>query len=115
MIFERILSKHRTEVLAGLHDEKCEWRDERFLLCHCSKRRREAEGFTEPLEDLHFPSQFCPRCNSDLEYYGDGWNCETCHTSWDADGTNARFTDCYGDDLAEEVAAWDQKRKAVQE
>ena len=40
---------------------------------------------------------------------GDGFTCEHCNVAWDSDGTRARFTDDYGQDLAERAACSDAR------
>jgi hypothetical protein len=97
--FARADALHAEQVAQGLHDAECEW-DKNHRLCHCSKRRREAEGFTTPPdEDLYFPPPDCPHCAGDLEFDGDGFSCYKCRLSWDSrgSGSSARFTDDYGD------------------
>lgn len=89
---------------AGQHDTECEQR-ERSSLCHCSKRRRVANGFTEPpKDDLYFPPPGCPHCAGELDYDGDLWSCVKCRLSWDraGDARSARFDDEYGDDFGGE-------------
>lgn len=109
------VDRHEEAVARGEHDEQCEWRYVEaggvvvgvYGLCHCSKRRREANGFAEPpTEDLYFPPPSCPRCDGDLNY-DEGWSCETCSLRWDERGDDPEFTDVYGGDLAAEGAAWE--------
>ena len=99
--WERANQRHAEEVEAGKHDAECEWSaEENFRLCHCSKRRREAEGFTEPpTEDLYFPPPDCPHCDRELGHDGDGWVCRSCRLAWNTDGSgeSAHFTDDHGD------------------
>jgi hypothetical protein len=110
----KVRERHQKELVDGLHDQDCEFRSEGFWLCHCSKRRREARGFTTPPnDDLYFPPPYCngPDCYNVLEHDGDSWRCYTCNLSWDSagSGSSARFTDDYGPDLATEVSRWDQR------
>lgn len=103
---ERVAANHAASVDDGEHDEKCEFDVGGFYLCHCSKRRREAEGFTEPPTDrLEFPPPLCPRCEEEL-LYEDGFCCPGCSLAWDSDNRTARFTDDFGDDLAAELEQW---------
>lgn len=96
--FERVLERHAESVARGEHDDQCEY-GPGFYLCHCSKRRREASGFTvAPTEELYFPPPACPHCDEDLEFDGDGWTCGKCPLRWDSSGSGgAAFTDEYGD------------------
>src|ERR1044071_7250262 len=96
-------AQHEAEVAKGLHDAEGESRRRVgrvvVLMCHCSKRRREAAGFTTPPdEDLYFPPPSCPRCHERLDHDGDGWLCDRCCLSWDSNGcgSSCRFTDDYG-------------------
>lgn len=97
----RSLERHAEQVAKGEHDGQCEWsEEENFWLCNCSKRRREAEGFTTPpTEDLYFPPPDCPKCDGELDFDGDGFRCYRCHLSWSSDGlgSSAQFTDDHGD------------------
>jgi hypothetical protein len=101
----RAMERHAADVARGLHDDACEYgkrlsNGTRLLLCHCSKRRREAKGFTAPpREDLYFPPPDCPRCDGDLDHDGDSWNCYECSLSWESNGSGSscHFTDDYGD------------------
>lgn len=99
--WEGVRTRHAKSVARGEHDGECEWSaEENFHICNCSKRRREAAGFTTPpTEDLDFPPPDCPHCYKDLEHDGDGWNCYACHLSWNSSGsgTSAEFTDDHGD------------------
>lgn len=97
---EWMRNKHTNEMERGLHDDQCEWRSTGFYLCHCSKRRREADGLTAPLDDIYFPPPMCPSCD-----------CEYCRTTWDMDGTHAKFIDVYSDDLAADVVEWERTHK----
>lgn len=77
----------------------CE-RNERSSLCHCHKRWREANGFTElPTDDLEFPPPSCPSCDRDLWHNGDGWQCDPCALAWGSNGTGSSVcrTDDHGD------------------
>ncbi len=105
---ERCAAHHQAEVERGEHDEKCEYDPGGFYLCHCSKRRREAAGFTEPpTDDLEFPPPDCPRCDKYL-YWDEGWSCDGCSLTWESSGagSSARFTDDHGDDLAGDADRW---------
>lgn len=98
---ERCHREHLASVGRGEHDDECE-HDALggFMLCHCSKRRREAKGFTEvPTDDLDFPPPDCPRCSEELIHDGDRWCCYGCSLTWASDGAGhtASFTDDYGD------------------
>jgi hypothetical protein len=106
-----IRTRHESEVADGLHDDRCEWRPNGHFICNCAKRRRLAAGSVEPPGDLEFPPPTCSHCYRDLEYDGDGWDCEHCHVSWNRDGTHARFTDDHGTDesLAGAAAAYDAR------
>lgn len=97
--WQKANERHAEEVASGKHDAECEW-TEQFRLCHCSKRKREAEGFTTPpTEDLEFPPPDCPRCDRGLDHDGDSWRCYPCNLSWDTsgEGSSAEFTDDHGD------------------
>jgi hypothetical protein len=109
----KIASQYAAAVERGEHDDRCEHDSGGFYLCHCSKRRREAEGFTEPpTENLFFPPPDCPRCDEVLTHDGDGWVCGECSLSWDSDGDgrSISFTDDFGDDLAGDAARWRAKQ-----
>lgn len=100
----RALAAHQAQVAGGLHDDQCEYggqlKSARLLLCHCSKRRREAKGFTTPpTDDLYFPPPRCSHCEGELDHDGDSWACYECALSWDSDGRGESccFTDEYGD------------------
>jgi hypothetical protein len=109
----RMRERHVAAVARGEHDDLCEYRVEGFYICHCSKRAREAAGFTEPpAGELHFPPPSCPRCDQDLDF-DDSWVCSTCHVRWDRHGTDAEFTDDYGD-LAADLARWEARRTKEQ-
>lgn len=101
---DRVMAAHAKEVAKGLHDDECEYGRKLkltvLMLCHCSKRRREREGFTTPPdEDLYFASPDCTRCHTMLEHDGDGWRCHKCSLSWDSNGLGhtCSFTDDYGE------------------
>ena len=111
--------RHEEAVARGEHDEQCEWRvievDGKavamYSLCHCSKRRREKAGVTiEEYGELYFPPPSCPKCDRDLDYE-DGWRCHPCRVHWKDHGSDAEFTDEYGDDLAAESAAWEKAQR----
>lgn len=112
----RVAADHWASVERGEHDEKCEFDVRGFYLCHCSKRRREASGFTKPpSDDLYFPPPDCPRCGEGLTNDGDGWICGECSLSWDSngDGRSAGFTDDFGGDLAGDAERWRTTQPAV--
>ena len=100
----RATAHHQEEVTQGLHDDACEYghRDARgatLRLCHCSKRRREREGFTTPPEeDLEWQMPLCPRCREEVVHDGDRFCCYGCCLSWNEKGagTSATFIDDYG-------------------
>lgn len=97
---ERIRRQHQASVERGEHDGECEYDvDEGFMLCNCSKRRREAAGFTEPpTEPLWFPPPDCTHCGKKLSHDGDCWCCHECSLTWSGHGQDgAEFTDDYGD------------------
>jgi len=109
----RIAARYAEQIARGEHDDACEYDVRGFYLCHCSKRKREAAGFTEPpSDDLYFPPPSCPHCDGDLDSDGDSWCCYSCRLQWTQHGTDAEFTDDHGDDLAEDSAAW--KARAAQ-
>jgi hypothetical protein len=100
----RCKAEHQASVERGEHDERCEYGTKPngsiLLLCHCSKRRREAAGFTTPPDvDLYFPPPTCSHCDGDLDHDGDGWQCYECALSWDSNGrgSSCTFTDEFGD------------------
>jgi hypothetical protein len=101
----------------GEHDFRCEYlRGAPSYLCHCSKREREAKGFTEPPGDLEWVSPICPRCDEHVEHDGDSWNCPRCHAYWNSQGMDAQFYDDYGDldtSLAEHVKSVRERKKVV--
>lgn len=102
---------HAQEMARGEHDDQCEYGprlhrpfgDEPVVrsiyMCHCSKRRREAAGRTEPPE-LEWMAPVCTGCNEDAEHDGDGWYCDRWGVQWDSAG-RSEFTDEY--DLGEPV------------
>jgi len=112
---ERITAKHLAAVDAGLHDDECEFRPSGHFLCHCSKRRRIADGYTEPPGELIHQYPLCPRCLSEVSHDGDSFYCVHCVCTWSSGSSeSAEFTDDYGDDLAQSVAQWDAKAEATQ-
>jgi len=107
----QVIDRYEQERTDGLHDYRCEWRARGFWMCNCSKRRREAKGFTEPpKDDLYFPPPECPRCHYGLGHDGDGWVCPDCRLSWDSNGagSSVKFTDDNGD-LAASLAHWEAR------
>lgn len=95
---ERAMESHQAEVERGEHDTQCEF-VLRPYLCHCSKRRREAAGYTTPPDALIWQQPICPRCDEEVSSDGDSFTCEQCCASWDKNGENAEFYDDYGDGL----------------
>ena len=106
---QEIVKRYHAAVERGEHDDECEYDTRGYYLCHCSKRRREANGHGElPNEDLYFPPPSCPRCDNDLDSDGDSWRCYACRLQWSysGDSDSAEFTDDYGPNLKAEVSAW---------
>lgn len=108
----RCTAQHADEVVRGLHDDECEYgrrlKRSILMLCNCSKRKRERDGFTTPPdEDLYFPPPMCSRCDGGLDHDGDQWCCYACCLSWDSDGrgSTCRFTDDFGDLVGSEAAS----------
>lgn len=103
----RVRASHAAEVDRGEHDDDCEWRAGGFHLCHCSKRRREAAGHTEP-PMLIFESPTCSGCGMTAQHDGDGWQCPRCKVyfgeRYDEPG---EWTDDYGPNLAADLAKWE--------
>lgn len=99
-------TRHATSVAAGEHDELCEWRDAGHFLCHCSKRRREAVGFTKAPALMHqYP--LCDGCWEEVDHTGDSWECPRCHVSWGL-GPGGDDTDTFTDDYGVlDTAKWD--------
>lgn len=95
--WDRAAAQHRKEVAHDEHDDECEWRP-RFMLCHCSKRRRVAAGFSEPPGPLIYHRPSCPRCDNDVVHNGDGFECKTCRVAWSSSDPfdEGHFTDDYG-------------------
>lgn len=93
----RKLDRFREALDLELHDEECEQR-ERSSLCHCSKRRREAAGFTEP-PHIEFHAPCCGRCGNEVHFDADYFRCDTCSTTWStraSDGDRGTFNDDHG-------------------
>lgn len=105
----QVAARYADEVGRGEHDSQCEFRPEGFWLCHCSKRAREAQGYTEPPGELIWRSPECPRCLREVDHDGDTWSCHNCRCHWDPDGHDAEFDDDFGD-LTADLAAWEAKR-----
>jgi len=99
--------EHRAELAKGLlHDPECEWREAGHFLCHCSKRRRIANGHTEPPGELIINYPTCPRCRNEVTHDGDSYVCDTCSVSWNSSyGDEGEFTDDYGD---LDTSRWDE-------
>lgn len=107
----KVAGDYGAAVARGEHDDQCEFDVGGFYLCHCSKRRREASGFTEPpTEHLEFPPPVCPRCEEDL-HHDEGFYCPDCHLAWGSDNRTAHFTDIHGDDLAADAERWRAKQR----
>jgi hypothetical protein len=98
---ERARQAHILAVERGEHDEQCEWGTTRksvvLMLCHCSKRRRERNGFTTPPGPLIYNAPSCPRCYDTAVFNGDVWECRPCLVIWPDENGDAEFTDDYGD------------------
>jgi hypothetical protein len=91
------LDRYADALARGLHDDDCEQR-ERSSLCHCSKRRRELNGKTEPPQ-IEFTYPVCTGCRQEVEGDGDSFACPRCCVSWSArasDGDRGEFNDDYG-------------------
>jgi hypothetical protein len=95
---ERAMKAYQDEVARGEHDARCEFPACPYL-CHCSKRRREAAGYTTPPGDLIWQQPICPRCDEEVSSDGDSFTCEACCASWNKHGEKAEFFDDYGDGL----------------
>lgn len=109
---EKSRARHEQQVIEGLHDDACEWRPNGHHLCHCSKRKREADGYTEPPGELIFNYPECPGCGNEVEGDGDGFNCYPCKATWSGNVGTATFTDDYGD---LDPTPWDERAKAAAE
>jgi len=107
---ERVRTRHALEAEQGLHDAACEHRDNGHYLCHCSKRKREADGYTEPPEALIFSNPTCPRCYTETEHDGDNYGCTACKVTWSDPNEPATFTDEYGD---LDPTPWDERAAAA--
>jgi hypothetical protein len=116
---QQCMEHHAKAVAKGFHDESCEYGTKLsngmlLLLCHCSKRKREREGFTTtPDADLEWPPPACPRCYHDLNFDGDSLCCDRCSLSWDTNGraSSCTFTDDYGDLLTEPASSRTHHRR----
>lgn len=89
-------ARYDAEVARGEHDTECEQAEQLFM-CHCSKRKREREGFTELPGELIWNEPSCPKCWSDCWHDGDSWVCPKCPVTWDSSGHDAQWTDDHGD------------------
>lgn len=90
--------RYRESVARGEHDDQCEYLHRPgFYLCHCSKRRREAAGHTEPPGELIHQYPICPRCYEEVGHDGDSLTCPRCCCYWTSHGVTATFYDDYGD------------------
>ncbi|GAA4915631.1 hypothetical protein [Nesterenkonia rhizosphaerae] len=98
---ERVRAEHDAEVAKGLHDQDCEHStSEGFLLCHCSKRRREAEGRTAlPTLSWNYPT--CTGCWEEVSHDGDSFRCQRCKVSWSSDATDGDTADHFDDDYGD--------------
>lgn len=105
----KVKARHDEEVANGLHDTECEHRDNGYYLCHCSKRKRIAEGYTEPPEALLFSNPTCPRCYTETDHDGDSYYCVPCKVTWPDPNEPAEFTDDYGE---LDPSPWDERAKA---
>lgn len=116
---DKIVDRYHAERRRGEHDDECEFIEDGFFLCHCSKRQRLKRGHGKPPGPLWHSNPTCPRCHGEVEHTGDVWECETCHVSWDPNNYDdpGEFTDEYGDNLAEDrekfLAAHPQAREVV--
>lgn len=94
---ESVVARHNDQVMAGLHDEDCEWLAAGFWLCHCGMRKRVASGLTTPPHMIYNPPS-CSNCENELVHDGDSFVCTECHTTFpqncDEPGT---FYDDHGD------------------
>lgn len=97
--WQRAHDEHLAQVVRGEHDDECEWRPKRHMLCHCSKRRRIAAGHTEPPGELLYRNPLCPRCDDEVGHDGDGWYCAPCCVRWSSEdySDEGTFTDDYGE------------------
>jgi hypothetical protein len=103
--------RHAEQDARGEHDDECEWRAAGFWLCHCSKRRREAAGRTEP-PVMIFESPTCSGCDRAAEHTGDGWACPRCHVYFgDLYDEPGNWEDDYGPDLAADLAKWEAAQR----
>lgn len=113
---ERIRAQHADEVANEKHDNQCEWRETGFFICNCSKRKREASGYTTPPGELQHQYPLCPRCDDEVEHDGDSFVCNPCKTYWDPtdQSDEGTFKDDNGD-LTEDVAKWDAQHETKAE
>lgn len=93
---DRARAEHAAQVAAGRHDAGCEWRAAGHFLCNCSKRRREASGFTTPPGPLEFSPPECPKCGEFTTHDGDCFCCYVCHVAWPDPHQPGEFTDDHG-------------------
>jgi|SRR5699024_10387978 len=91
--------RHYAEVDDGKHDEQCEWRPWGFYLCHCSKRARQAQGYTQPPGPLGYSYPTCPRCYEETDHDGDSFRCYGCKVSWNPNNQDdeGEFVDDHGE------------------
>ena len=108
--FAKVKVRHDAEIAKGLHDADCEHRDNGHFLCHCSKRKREAGGYTEPPGELVWNHPECPRCGNEVDHNGDSFYCDPCKATWPNARGNAEFTDDYGE---LDMKAWDEAKVAA--
>lgn len=107
----KIVAGHAEEVVAGGHDDQCEWRVTGHFICNCRARKRIAAGFTTPPGPLHYSNPSCSKCYTEVEHDGDDYVCYTCRVYWspteqDHEGS---FLD-QNEPL--DVAAWDARDAA---
>lgn len=106
---ERAAKSHAESVARGEHDDRCEYLAEPgFYLCNCSKRSREARGFTTPPE-LEHQYPICLGCEEEVDHDGDCFTCPRCAVNWPTSNGPGEFYDDYGD-LAAELADLREKR-----
>lgn len=90
----RHFDRYCEQLAAGEHDHECEQR-ERSGICHCQKRRRLAEGRTEP-PTLIYEAPTCNGCWKSASHDGDGWVCHRCGVDFDGYDEPGRWNDDYG-------------------
>lgn len=108
------IESYRQALERGEHDGQCEWRPSGFYVCNCSKRAREARGFTEPPGALIFQMPICPGCYEEVQHDGDSYTCPRCCVDWDKSGVVASFYDDHGD-LTADLAKWEAAHATQQQ